>query len=332
MSFTSVKTQLSFIFLFLMLFNSNAQEIIVADSLKPVNLKLRRGIVLGGLGGYTAGSLLFLDLIWYRQYQTTSFHFYNDNSQWCQMDKFGHAFTTYNSGRLIMQAMKWAGFKSTPFNAGMGHLLSESMKWAGFNKRQSIIFGEAFGILYMSSIEILDGFSSGWGFSWGDELANFAGSGFFIAQQYFWNEQRVQLKFSFHPTGYAKYRPNILGSYPTEQIIKDYNGQTYWLSFNVASFLKKETKFPKWLSVSFGYGAEDMISGKDNYFVVNGSGDIIGKNRYRKYFFSLDIDFTKIKTKSPFLKTVFSVINCFKVPFPAIEYNKHGISGHPLYF
>lgn len=124
------------------------------------------------------------------------------------MDKCGHIFTTYNTGRLMMQAMRWAGFKS----------------------KRSILIGETYGTLYMTTIEIMDGFSSGWGFSWGDELANISGSTLFAVQQYLWSEQRIQLKFSFHQSSYAKYRPDELGSNFAQQIIKDYNGQSYWLS------------------------------------------------------------------------------------------------------
>ena len=183
------------------------------DSLKVANMKLREVILIGSTSLYTAGSLSYLNFIWYKPYSSADFHFYNDNSEWCQMDKCGHVFTTYNTGRLMMQAMRWGGFKS----------------------KRSILIGETYGTLYMTSIEIMDGFSSGWGFSWGDELANISGSTLFAVQQYLWNEQRIQLKFSFHQSSYPKYRPDELGSNFAQQIIKDYNGQSYWLSLNVSS-------------------------------------------------------------------------------------------------
>ncbi|HEX7414349.1 MAG TPA: hypothetical protein VF411_09940, partial [Bacteroidia bacterium] len=72
---------------------------------------------------------------------------------------------------------------------------------------------------------------------------------------------------------------------------------------------------------------------------INNQRVIIGTNgtatpyyRYRKYYFSLDIDFTKIKTKSKLLQSVFSVVNGFKLPFPAIEFDKHGTNFKPFYF
>src|ERR1700739_3850534 len=274
-----------------------------------------------------AGSLTYLNQIWYKPYTTSNFHFYNDNAEWLQMDKCGHGWTTYNSACWMMQAMKACGFSN----------------------KKSMLIGESIGFGYETIVEVMDGFSSGWGFSWGDMAANFTGSSLALSQQYFWNEQRIRLKYSFHQTYFAAQRPNELGSNLLEETIKDYNGQTYWLSVNVASFLKKETKFPKWLNVAFGYGATNMVSGRSNEIInadksisfgnpnsqtseiINSNGSINYFTRYRKYYFSLDIDFTKIKTKSKILGGIFSVINCLKIPFPSIEISKKGFGFYPIY-
>lgn len=304
-----------------------AQNTSWQDSLTAKQKTIRKSILLGATGLYTATSLSYLDLIWYKPYKSSNVHFFNDNTEWCQMDKCGHTFTTYNSAREVYRAMRWAGY----------------------TRKQSIFYGEAYGTLYMTTVEIMDGFSSAWGFSWGDEVANVTGSLLFTLQQYYWDEQRIHWKYSFHPTSFAAQRPSVLGNNLLSETIKDYNGQTYWLSVSLASFFKKETKFPKWISLAFGYGATGMISGKSNVIVnpdgttavnsINNQSIIIGANgtatpyyRYRKYYFSLDIDFTKIKTKSRFLQSVFSVVNGFKLPFPAIEFDKHGTNFKPFYF
>jgi len=315
-------------FLFLLIVhNGFPQEINPPDSLTNKQKILRKSILLGTTGAYTAASLSYLNIIWYKPYKSTNFHFFNDNSEWCQMDKMGHTFTTYNTAREMYRAMNWAGF----------------------THKQSLFYGEAYGVLYMTAIEIMDGFSTEWGFSWGDEVANVSGSALFTLQQYFWNEQRIHLKYSFHQSEYAKYRPSELGNTLGAQTIKDYNGQTYWLSVSLASFFKKETKFPKWIALAFGYGADQMVSGQSNVIVypngttgvnsvanqsiiVGANGSQMSFSRYRQFYFSLDIDFTKIKTKSKFLQSVFSVFNGFKVPFPAIECNKNGFKAHGLYF
>ena len=179
------------------------------------------------------------------------------------------------------------------------------------------------GFIYQTSIEVMDGFSSQWGFSWSDVGANTAGSLLFLSQQLAWKQQRIQFKFSFHNTPYAKYRPALLGENYSQHIFKDYNGQTYWLSTNIYSFLPSSSQFPKWLNISLGYGAEGMTGANQNPLIVNGNS-IPSFQRYRQFYLSPDIDLTKIKLRSPLLRTIFQTIGFIKFPAPAIEYNTKG--------
>ena len=214
------------------------------------------------------------------------------------MDKYGHTYSNYQVARLMMGAMDWAGY----------------------TKKKQVLIGGLSGFTYMTAIEVMDGYSDGWGFSWGDMAANALGSGLAIGQKLWWNEQRIQLKFSFQRSSYAQYRPELLGKSFATQLLKDYNGQTYWLSINPSSFIKKENKFPKWLNIAFGYGANGMTGAfYNNVLYVDENGNTKTFERYRQYYFSLDADLTKIKTRSKFLKSVFSCINIIKIPFPNLE-------------
>ena len=121
----------------------------------------------------------------------------------------------------------------------------------------------------------------------------------------------------------------MLGSNLLEQALKDYNGQAYWLSANIHSFLDKESSFPAWLNISAGYSAEGVISGKANEEIAD---NLPHFERYRQFFISPDIDFTRIKTRSRFLKKAFFVLNIFKFPAPAIEFSKNKSYFRPLYF
>jgi hypothetical protein len=267
-----------------------------SDSLSVLK---RRKVLLGiSSVGIASTSLVYLNQAWYQQYNSSKFHTFNDNEEWFQMDKYGHTFTTYQTARLMMGAMDWAGY----------------------HKKKQLLIGGMSGFAYMSAIEIMDGYSDGWGFSWGDMAANSLGSGLAIGQKIWWNEQRIQLKYSFRKSEYAQYRTNLLGKSFSEEILKDYNGQTYWLSVNPSAFMKKESKFPKWLNVAFGYGGDGMIGAfYNNVVVMDENGNTKEFNRYRQYYFSLDADLTRIKTKSKFLKSVFSCINIIKIPFPNME-------------
>ena len=140
------------------------------------------------------------------------------------------------------------------------------------------------------------------------------------------------LKFSFHQTAYPQYREEILGSSLPEEIMKDYNGQTYWLSGNISSFLKDETRFPKWLNLAFGYGANGMTGGKSNPTYIDNKGNQISFERYRQYYFSFDADLTRIKSKSKFFKAFFGTFGFIKIPAPALEFSKKGTKVHGLFF
>ena len=284
-------------FKFFILFICSANQIAFAsDSLSVIKKrKLTLGISSLAL---TTGSLIYLNQAWYQQYNTSKFHTFNDNEEWFQMDKCGHVLTTYQTGRLMMNAMEWAGY----------------------SKRNQLLVGGLSGFAYMSVVEIMDGYSDGWGFSWGDIGANAIGSGLVIGQKALWKEQRIQLKFSFYTSEYAKYRKDLLGESFATQILKDYNGQIYWLSINPSTFMKKETSFPKWLNVAFGYGANGMLGARyNNIAIEDESGKVTVFNRYRQGYFSLDVDLTRIKTKSKVLKSVLSCLNIIKFPFPNLE-------------
>ena len=281
------------------------------DSLAPVNYKTRKLILASSTAVLTTGSLLYLDQAWFDQYSTGKFHFFNDNKEWLQMDKAGHLYTNYQTSRLMMGV----------FN------------WAGFNKKQELFIGGTIGFAYMTAVECMDGFSKGWGFSYGDMIANALGASVAISQQAFWKEQRIQFKFSYAQSGLAKYNPDLLGKSLSTQLLKDYNSQTYWLSVNPSSFITKENKFPKWLNVAFGYSAYGMLGGYENNIVVqDADGNVLKFDRERRYYFSLDVDLTRVKTKSKVLKKVFSIINILKFPAPAIQFSKNKTRFYYLYY
>ena len=172
----------------------------------------------------------------------------------------------------------------------------------------------------------MDGFSAQLGFSKGYMAADIFGSAFFTAQQALWNEQKIQMRFSFHESIFAKYNPDELGENFPQRVIKDYNAQSYWFSFNIHSFLNKGNNFPRWLNADFGYGADGMTGAVTNPKKVNGKS-IPTFDRDRKFFFGIDGAFTKPGT-IPFP----SWINIFRIPTPVIELKEHKIKFRPFYF
>ena len=140
------------------------------------------------------------------------------------------------------------------------------------------------------------------------------------------------LKFSVHKSKYAQYSPDLLGENFQQNILKDYNGQTYWLSANIYSFLKKNSGFPKWLNVAVGYGAEGMTGGYNNLSEYNGN-PVPEFDRRRQFYLSLDIDLTRIQTRSKLVNLLLDGFGFIKFPFPALEFNNiDGVRFHGVYF
>lgn len=276
--------------------------------LKPsdtLNTSRRTAVYISeaAIGGLT---LVGLHQLWYADYERSGFHTINDSEEWLQMDKMGHVFSSYQLGRLGANALNWSGA----------------------DKKEQILYGATLGFTFLTAVEVFDGFSKEWGFSWGDMIANASGAGLYIGQDLFWDEQRITLKYSFHRTEYAMLRPDKLGDGLLEELLKDYNGQTYWLSFNIHSFIKNN-HIPKWLNVALGYGADGMVFAKDG--AVNNL--ITNTNRKRQFYLSLDVDLSRIETKSHVLRSIFDVLNVIKVPFPTLEFaDKNGIKLHGIYF
>jgi uncharacterized protein YfiM (DUF2279 family) len=253
------------------------------------------------IGSTWTASVFGLQNAWYKNSQSNNFHFFDDASNWMQMDKAGHFYTT----------------------AKLSLLTSDCYKWAGINPKKAAIAGSLIGLGYQTTLELFDGYSTDWGFSWSDMTANVVGAGFFLAQDLLWNEQRFIPKFSYHPTEYAAYRPSVLGSNFQERLLKDYNGQTYWISFSPAH-IQRFQSLPKWLCVSFGYSVDQKLVGdQDNY---------LGFQAQREWLFSLDVDFSQLKTKKKWVNILLKQLNYIKIPFPTLSLKNGKIYGYGIYF
>jgi hypothetical protein len=279
------------------------------NSVQPDYKKRLIGVSVTASALY-AGTMTGLYYLWYADYPKSEFHFVNDAGQWLYMDKIGHVTTSYWVGRI--------GY--------------ESLRWSGVSNKKAIWYGGTWGLVYLTSVEVFDGFSEEWGASAGDIAANTIGTGIFIGQQFLFNHQPVVLKFSFHQTEYAQYRPDLLGENFIQSLLKDYNGQTYWLSANIASFLPKSSPFPKWLDISFGYSGEGMLGASSNPAAHNGE-PLPDFERYSQYFLSMDVDLTKIKTNNETVRFLLNLIGYLKIPFPAVEFNRiDKVKWHWMYY
>lgn len=275
-------------------FSAHGQD----DSIS-VNRNALKTFVIASGATYAAG-MITLNHVWYKDTDRQSFRFFNDNAEWKQVDKAGHFFATFH----------------------LSDLPARTLARYGVSERKADVIGAVSGFLLTAPIEVLDGFSDGYGASYGDLIADAAGSLFYLGQKLTWREIRIHPKFSFHRTGYAPLRPTLLGDDLVSELVKDYNGQTYWLSFDMDKFVA----FPRWLNVAIGYGAQGMIYARDH------QNQAFGFTPYRQYYLSLDLDLTAVRTRSRWVKTLLYLANTIRLPAPALEFSRGRSKFYPLYF
>ncbi|MFC5271682.1 DUF2279 domain-containing protein [Adhaeribacter terreus] len=304
-----------FLLIFCLLFGLQASASTFFSPADTVSGKVpnkKIALIGGGIGVVYVAGMVGLSQAWYDKNTQTHFHFFNDNAEWKQMDKAGHF---------------WGAFQES--KGGV-----DALKQTGLSEKQAIWLGSLTGILLQTPIELLDGYQESYGASAGDLIANTTGSAAVLAQQLAWREIRIQPKFSFHKTRYAALRPNVLGQSLAERALKDYNGQTYWLSVDVAKFLPHESKYPKWLNLAAGYGAEEMVY-NDPEMNRQAGLENLGQplKPYRQYYLTVDLNLRAIKTRSKILRTAFYILDIFHLPAPALEYNnRNKLRFHGLYY
>jgi hypothetical protein len=272
-----------------------------ADSMAAeTNTKRLKSVIIIGGAGYAA-TMVGLNQLWYKDAERQPFTFFNDNRQWKQVDKAGHFYSAFH----------------------LSQATSKGLQWCDVDTKKAHLWGSVTGFLMLLPIEIFDGFSTNYGASTTDLLANAGGAAFYYAQTVRWNEIRLHPKFSFQRTPYPAFRnDNTLGNGLLSELVKDYNGQTYWVSVDVDKFIR----FPKWLNVAFGYGAKGMV------YATDFQNQAAGYMAHRQYYVGLDLDLVHIKTRSKALNTVLYIVNLIKLPAPAIEFSNGSVSFNALQF
>ena len=265
----------------------SAQEKTNLDSIRRKNIILNSTAIAS-----TSLSYLGLYNLWYKKYPQSSFHFFNDLEEWNYMDKAGHVFSSYQVARKSHLFLK---------NKNIENPIEKSCFYSLF---------------FMLGIEVLDGFSTEWGFSNYDLISNFIGSGLFYVQEKKFKKQLLKLKFSSNLSPYAIYRPNLLGNNFSERIFKDYNGQTYWITIDYNTKIQDKYKVFKYINLALGYSIDGFIGARNNPNLNCFECDNL--NRQSQYILSFDLDLSEIKTENKFLKLLLNTFSIIKFPAPAI--------------
>ena len=274
----------------------------LAQQLEDSIRRNRLNTFLIGAGVAYTATLIALNQAWYADHPKEEFHFFNDGDEWKQMDKLGHVYSTFQ----------------------FSHATSRAFQWTGMNERKAAVWGSVMGFALMLPIELMDGYSSEYGASGSDLIANALGSGLYLGQALLWNEVRLHPKFSYSESGVAKYRSDVLGNSGSERMLKDYNGQTYWLGFDLYRLAGFR---PKWLNLAVGYGVNNMVNALGN------PTSSFPLQAYRQYYLAVDFNLTHFKSKSKVVNTLIHFVNLIHLPAPALEYTSKGDwVFHPIHF
>ena len=264
------------------------------------------GVMVGTTVLYALSTYL-LGKTWYTR--RVPFHTFNDNNEWLQMDKAGHATTAYAISR--------------------GEY--ELFRWSGVSDRTAALTGGAIALLFQSTLEVFDGHSEGWGFSGGDMAANAAGVALFVGQQVGLDQQPLSLRYGFSSSIYPQYRPELLGRRRFAQMLKDYNGQQYWLSVNLATVLPVGPSFPRWLNLDLGYSGSGMTGGSANPPLYGADGRPLVFRRVRQFYLAPGLDLVHLVPVASTGHLLLGATQFIRLPTPTLEFNpRDGWRWHPL--
>ena len=257
-----------------------------------------------------SATLVGLLIAWYALDTTVPFHWFNDSAGWLFVDKFGHFYIAFIECSI----------------------LSKVWRWTGLTEKRCILIASGIAFVSQSSYEIFDGFSASYGASATDILANAMGVAVFVMQFNFFKRLFLSLKFSFHATSFAHLRPIIFGDSIIQQILKDYNGQTYWFTFDLNELTRRRV-LPSWLFITVGYGGDGMLGGDDNVWTSE-DGEVHDYShvvRTSRVMFSIDFNWSRITNK--YVRYLCHIFTYIKFPTPTVEINvAKGFRFHWIYF
>jgi len=246
----------------------------------PLETKINYTL-LAGVGGIYLGSGIAVHIYqrnaWWKD-QRRSFHFVNDATYALTIDKIGH----FYAGSLL------------------SHAFSSGLEAGNIQSEPAAIWGSVASFLFELYVEIEDGYGPNWGFSPGDAIGDFLGASFSLSQYYFPVLKNFQPRFSYLPS------EEIKNGIHKGNMIDDYNGQKYWMSFRMKNILPEALSryWPAFLMLSAGMGVRDIQE---------------PEKRQREFYIALDLDAEEIPLYGRGWQFVKNTLNYFHFPMPGIR-------------
>ncbi len=245
-------------------------------------------IKLSAVGGITAGVFIWgyevQNNLWWKG-DKSKFHFEwkHDLAYALGEDKFGHFFFPY----LIV------------------NIYSQLFNWTGIDYDKSLLYAGALALSYETFVEIRDGYSKQWGFSWGDFSADVLGAAYPVLQNKIPILQNFNFKISFYPSDRFQEGSNRV-------IFDDYESTYDWLSVNVHNILPDKLKnyYPEFINLAIGHSVEKL----DN----NGGGN-------HRFYIAIDWNLEELPGNGWFWNLLKRNFNYYHLPSPAVQIYPHVI-------
>jgi hypothetical protein len=185
------------------------------------------------------------------------------------------------------------------FGQAVATIYKHGFKWAGFSQEKSVLYSGLFTLSYQTFLEIRDGFSEDYGFSWGDFGANLLGSMYPYLQYQFETLNNFNFKVSYESSERFKNNSN-------RYILDDYESTYHWLSIDINYFLPQSAAeiFPDFINLGIGHSVKGL--------------DYIGKAKH-EFFIGLDWDLEALPGESGILKFLKETLNLYHLPAPTIK-------------
>jgi hypothetical protein len=245
-------------------------------------------VKLSLITGVTAGAFIYSyavqNNLWWKG-DKSNFHFewQHDWSYALGEDKFGHFYFPYLASNVYSQAFQWAGVDSI----------------------KSIWYASSFAFTYQVLVEVRDGFSKQWGFSWGDFSADFLGASYPVLQNKIPSLRNFNLQISFYPSKRFNEGSN-------KAIFDDYESTYNWLNINIYNLLPEQVQkcYPKFINLAIGHSVEKL--------------DDIGGGNHR-FYLGLDWNLEALPLDGWFWNLLKRNFNYYHLPAPTIQIYPHVI-------
>ena len=200
------------------------------------------------------------------------------------------------------------------YGGALGSMISaKALVWCGYDHQEASMLGAATSLAFLTFMKIEDGHIDYLGFDRVDELANFFGAAYPLAQYYVPFLDNFTPKFS-----YATSKNNVVAQNQVlPSFLEDHEGQKFWMGITVYNMLPKELK-RYWLPMvgfAVGYTVRDLNTPKP----------------YHEAILALDLDLRKLPGNSHFLRTMWEVLNYIHLPMPAVRISP-SVIWYGLYF